>query len=437
MAEPSLSEDTDLARLIERIRSEHGDAASIIYHDVVRRGGVLGFFAREVHRVAYRVAEDVSDSDEQPALSSAELPAGVEQSAELPVGVEQSAVDASAELPVGMQPSAVDASAELPVGIEPSAVDALLAYADVADGPDGVDQTLTSDFATILQHSVAAADEAPVFQPLDHPVIPASEVVREVPPGSAESAPAEPGLASVTPIGSSPARSRLDTLLELREVGVPVTMNPGTQAHSMYQAIDAVLSELPPAPPIPRGAGDIIALVGPLTPALRTAAALCAQLGIRESDIWIAGLLGHPVGRLSSDEEASSRSINGIGDALRLRSELRTATAPAVVLVATDTVDAQPGDPWAAELVEALAPTTTWAVLDATSKPEDARAWVASVPRVDALAVHSVQASASPATVWDIGMPIVMIDGRPADTFVWSTVLFGALRSATRHRASA
>jgi hypothetical protein len=191
----------------------------------------------------------------------------------------------------------------------------------------------------------------------------------------------------------------------------------------MYQAIDAVLSELPDAPPIPRGAGDLIALVGPLTPALRTAAALCAQLGIRESDIWIAGLLGHPVGRLSSDEEASSRSINGIGDALRLRSELRTATAPAVVLVATDTVDAQP--------------TTTWAVLDATSKPEDARAWVASVPRVDALAVHSVQASASPATVWDIGMPIVMIDGRPADTFVWSTVLFGALRSATRHRASA
>ena len=55
MPEPLVSEDSDLGRLMQTVHSQAG--ARILYQDTVRRGGVLGFFAREVHRVAYQVPE--------------------------------------------------------------------------------------------------------------------------------------------------------------------------------------------------------------------------------------------------------------------------------------------------------------------------------------------------------------------------------------------
>ena len=51
MPEPLVCEDTSLTRLMETVQKTPG--ARILYQDTVRRGGVLGFFAREVHRVAY------------------------------------------------------------------------------------------------------------------------------------------------------------------------------------------------------------------------------------------------------------------------------------------------------------------------------------------------------------------------------------------------
>ena len=60
MAEPLLLEGADLTELVAGIRAEHGEAAQILYHDCVRRGGVLGFFAHEIHRIAYRVDESAT-----------------------------------------------------------------------------------------------------------------------------------------------------------------------------------------------------------------------------------------------------------------------------------------------------------------------------------------------------------------------------------------
>src|SRR3954453_18245308 len=58
MPEPLVCEDTSLTRLMETVQQTPG--ARILYQDTIRRGGVLGFFAREVHRVAYI-------ADERPA----------------------------------------------------------------------------------------------------------------------------------------------------------------------------------------------------------------------------------------------------------------------------------------------------------------------------------------------------------------------------------
>ena len=51
MPEPLVCEDSSLTRLMETVNETPG--ARILYQDTVRRGGVFGFFAREVHRVAY------------------------------------------------------------------------------------------------------------------------------------------------------------------------------------------------------------------------------------------------------------------------------------------------------------------------------------------------------------------------------------------------
>src|SRR3954453_22376633 len=76
MPEPLVSEDTSLTRLLETVYQTPG--AQILYQDTVRRGGVLGFFAREVHRVAYLAGEQTTD-DVEPG------DAGEDESGESPI----------------------------------------------------------------------------------------------------------------------------------------------------------------------------------------------------------------------------------------------------------------------------------------------------------------------------------------------------------------
>src|SRR5436305_13732421 len=73
MPEPLVCEDSSLTRLLETVHKT--PAARILYQDTVRRGGVLGFFAREVHRVAY-VAEEQAVEESvvgEPAAGSARI----------------------------------------------------------------------------------------------------------------------------------------------------------------------------------------------------------------------------------------------------------------------------------------------------------------------------------------------------------------------------
>ena len=129
--------------------------------------------------------------------------------------------------------------------------------------------------------------------------------------------------------------------------------------------------------------------------------------------------------------------ITGQAEALRLRTELRRADLPSIVVIATDATVAGPDDPWAAEMLAALCPTAVWAVVDARWKTEDSRAQLDRLGQVDALVVHSAQLSASPASVWDLDLPLGLLDGRAASTFAWTGLLFPLLRGGARHRASA
>ena len=220
-------------------------------------------------------------------------------------------------------------------------------------------------------------------------------------------------------------------LMQLRQVGVPVSVNPRADTHSLYEALENILEDLPaPAVP-PRGAGQVLAVVGESGPALQAAHTCAAMLRIPQNSIGVAGLPEH------ASAELDHPWISGQQEALRLRTELGRTDLPSIVVIATDATEAGSDDPWAAEMLAALRPTAVWAVVDARWKTEDSRAQLDRLGRVDALVVHSAQLSASPASVWDLDLPLGLLDGRAASTFAWTGLLFPLLRGGARHRASA
>lgn len=441
MPDPLVSEDSDLQRLLETVHSQPG--AEILYQDTVRRGGMFGFFAREVHRVAYRVAEPGTATEPGTAIEPdlAGDPLTAEPFAAQPFAAGLPALDDLLATADAAESAGTAGQHRVPgLGSEPSTADqvaagrpaepqdfaallrSLTAGEPIGADPSGSELDPSSvglvgvDLVGDLQAAPPAAGDRPA--PVDQPA--------KAAPGST----GEPK-SNVTAFGKPDARARLEMLMQLRQVGVPVSVNPRADTHSLYEALENILEELPaPAAP-PRDAGEVLAVVGESGAALQAAHTCAAMLRLPRNSIGVAGL----------PEQAGSESdypqISGPAEALRLRTELSRADLPSIVVIATDSTEAGSDDPWAAEMLAALRPTAVWAVVDARWKTEDSRAELDRLGRVDALVVHSAQLSASPASVWDLDLPLGLLDGRAASTFAWTGLLFQLLRGGARHRASA
>jgi hypothetical protein len=406
MPEPLVCEDSNLQRLLDTVHSQPG--AEILYQDRVRRGGVFGFFAREVHRVAYRVATELDGVETGPVITTDDL-APLDPTAPL---------DGTAPLdPTGLDdlPRLDDLLASV------EAAESAAQHAAVAAPPAG-QQVPRQDFADLLR--TLTEDEPAEAKPV---VI--EQAGPRPTPATSDRQPAS--RSNVTALGRPDARARLEMLMQLRQVGVPVSVNPRADTHSLYEALENILEELPaPAVP-PRGAGQVLAIVGESGPALSAAHTCAAMLRIPRNNIGVAGLPEH------ASEGVDYPVISGRQEALRLRTELSRTELPCIVVIATDATEAGSDDPWAAEMLTALRPTAVWGVVDARWKTEDSQAQLDRLGRVDALVVHSAQLSASPASVWDLDLPLGLLDGRAASTFAWTGLLFPLLRSGARHRASA
>jgi hypothetical protein len=441
MPEPLVCEDSDLQRLLDTVHSQPG--AEILYQDQVRRGGVLGFFAREVHRVAYRVRDD---ADADVADPGASVPAAaVDAPVDAPDAIVAAAATAAgqvgtpdvSELPrvdALLRSAALRQPADLLASEELPRLDDLLASVEAAESAGrqaalACTEPPRHDFADLLRTLTDAdpADEVAA----DHAAVAAAVVTEQLSPPPSLASPSPAPRTNVTAFGRPDARARLEMLMQLRQVGVPVSVNPRGDTHSLYEALESILEDLPaPAVP-PRGAGQVLAVVGESSQALQAAHSCAAMLRIPQDGIRVAGLPGH------SGASRNYPAISGRQEALRLRAELSTADLPSIVVIATDTTEAGADDPWAAEILAAVRPTAVWAVVDARWKTEDSQAQLDRLGRVDALVVHSAQLSASPATVWDLDLPLGLLDGRAASTFAWAGLLFPLLRSGARHRASA
>ena len=225
--------------------------------------------------------------------------------------------------------------------------------------------------------------------------------------------------AAETGNGGAPLRRRLV------ELGVPVGWIPDGCADT-YRVLDGLLDRLPAAAPLALGPGQLAVLAGPAALALRAAERVCAALRLDATGVWAAGCGGRV---------PAERSLTQPWEAARLAARLRhERTAPLVAVVATDElVDIDElDDDWAAQMVRALAPDALWLAADAARKPADLRAAAGALGRVDALAVFGAARTTSPASVWELGVPVALLDGRRASRGTWTALLIDKLDELDR-----
>jgi hypothetical protein len=194
---------------------------------------------------------------------------------------------------------------------------------------------------------------------------------------------------------------------KLADLGLPQRMIDRLPPGEAYPSIVRALLDEPSAPPLPTGPGMIITVIGELAGALAVAEDIARILRLDADRILIA-----------SESPQVGRHIADPGDAGRQAARLRGGDQPRLVCV-----DAPAPTGWVQQVVVALRPDAVWCAVDATRKPADVARQLRSLPRVDALAVHALEATADPASPLALGVPVALLDGQPAGPHGWAALL--------------
>jgi hypothetical protein len=258
---------------------------------------------------------------------------------------------------------------------------------------------------------IASTPAAGAKPAVDEPGTRLATVTRLVPASSSSTAPAP-----FTMSGEEELVVRLLTL------GLPdFLLGPGfaadAAARGIYAALTRTLAErLPAAPPLSLGAGEVLMVVGPGAETLGAARSLALSLRLEPTDVqWatsgaLAGLAPES-SRISSLETAAER-------------HRASAFSGSATIVAVDAPLRTSGGPWLEHMLSVWSPSTVWAVLDSTRKPEDLVPWLDGLPRLDAVVVQDTDSTADPAAVLGhVSVPVALLDGARATAHRWASLL--------------
>jgi hypothetical protein len=200
----------------------------------------------------------------------------------------------------------------------------------------------------------------------------------------------------------------------LRSLGVPDSFLPRGQRPSLDQ-LATVMGTLPVSPALPTRTGAVVAVVASEPNLDRTVDLLTAELSLGQRDVL--RFVGSPgAARLPSADLMSAEGGRLGRQIVRRRASGRTS------LLA---VAAVPGAPLGRDvrvLLEQLAPDYVLAAVDAHNKRVDVEHWVGEVPAVDALALWDLSGTRTPAELLGV-LPIAFVDGEPASTLAWTLLL--------------
>ncbi|HPB46649.1 MAG TPA: hypothetical protein PLP95_12400, partial [Microthrixaceae bacterium] len=437
-----------LESALARVSADHGAAAIIVSAERVRRGGVRGFFAREVFQVVVAVPDDaeIDPEDVDGALGlelgeSAEFGDDLVEEDSEPIDLTVGAF-ATDQRVGGPQDDELWAllAAPLPRDPEPRAADRRGQPGSTVVPPPypGAPGTPTDPHLIRLAPPPPrwpSTHQEPLVDAVVEPVVEAGVAslpfVVDVVESEAILAELVQPLKSLGPIASTtlvagPARrSGVESIAEPRaevvraeavrhakaafrasEPSRPVVSSraggPEVDLSAMLGALETSLVAVP-APP----AAGVIALVGDLAEIITAAQSLARHLGVAAHDV-------HVVAR-----GASASPVLGV---VRPRSD--AARNPQNrTLVAIELAAGRDGHEWTRSALAALDPRQIRFVADARRYLSHQHFSVAAVGGVDVVDLSGVGALAEPADALALGVPVATIDGRGATPEMWAAVL--------------
>jgi hypothetical protein len=450
-----LLEGPDIEALLAQIRDEHGSAARIVSADKVRRGGVGGFFARQRFEIAVELDDgsalgasardsgDPAGNGPDGAVDPRAVPAATftslvdradaaERRLETAVRPAQPAAGRPVPPPAFVEPPPVAGTdGPTPAPAEEIAFTDLLASLRAGTGQPSVRPALPPPYRALTG---GPADPGPVNGQAPVPAALGLAALSSAPAGVAAAGPVPAGSA-LTPLdhragfvpavmpGRLPAELAAQRLrglaADLVGLGVPAEYARLATGPDRFTATLQAMAALPVPPAPPAEPGDLLVLLGDPGPATELATRLAETVQGDAGRIMVAAPTAAAAG------VPAARRILGPDDAARRGRRLHIEDLPHVVVVAAP-VDGSSGD-WVRAVTRALRPTAVWALVDCTRKTGDLTRHLATLGPLDAIALHGTPASADPATVQQLGLPVAYLDGRPATAGRWAGLLCALL----------
>ena len=354
-------EGSNLESILEEVRARFGDTVTIVEANRLRKGGVGGFFAKE----RYEVVVDIED-----------------EPTELPENFGLEATEDFCERLLSM----ADGVHDLPA-------------------PTSTVSTEQPNFTAVLDsitsHMEADPREPPGRRLFMRKPVEESTVLAEPEPVL------HPGI-------DNRALARIGLPEDLRRAAL--TRPAPVAGTDPTRWLIGLLENLPQPAPLPKGKGAVIVVAGARDAALDFARTVADELGLDDEAL----LLASPNSTGRARPVPAHRRLKDADAAAEARRSWRRRARPTVVAV-----EAPPGrsGQWAREIIDALEPTTVWAAIDATRKPEDLLEWSEELGGLDALSVTNLEDTVSPAAVLQCGIPVGRLDGCAATAPEWASVL--------------
>lgn len=416
-------EGPDLEQLLTDARTEFGPDVAIVEANKVRSGGIGGFFAREGFEVVVEVDDEPAAT--RPAPSLLDLAAAVEDEAITPTAASLSTDGAAFAEVLGrlMADTRDHDGAERDADALDDFEDAFQPYTEQVGTRRGRVLRAERADADIDASATPTRPPASMSRPApssDRPLAPMR--LRTRTPATTVDAATSP-LRRSTSEAVLAGRPAVDLDVDgLRRLGLPSGyLDEPTQARDRMSALIELARRFPEPEPLPLTKDALIVLVGD-------------RSGMQDSVDWVHDTLRIDVATMLVATRrdvrmlAPSRRIDDAEDALVRRRSLRRREHP--IVVAIDEPVGRRGIAWARGVLHALEPTVVWGVVDAHRKAEDVADWCERLGGVDAIAIDNTEETASPGDILATGVPISMIDGRPATPVRWAAVLDERLRAA-------
>lgn len=414
-----------LEAVLARVHTAHGADVTITGADRVRRGGIGGFFARELFQVTVLVPEAPDPGDDGlnfvplGRLSIFDDPPVVLGDEPAEFGDDEiDPEDIAGAMSLAPAPRRDDADAE---------IWALLAAA--ATATPTVEPAPRTEPSDVLPPALAAglaaglAATAPVAA--RDPELTAPEIVAPIqaagpiasttliPASSVVGTPFDPALAA--PARASTAPVPISTALAPSPEGVASGLAVPAEAIRAARRVDlpALLARFeaaPSAPDLP--SAGIVAVIGARHEALETAGRLAERLGVPTDDVIVASPPADVV--LPTPDEA-----------MRLAATTRYRCAPVAVIV-LELVPGRQGHEWVRVVLDGLRAEQVRLAADTTRFLAHQHLSIAAVGGVDVIDLLGTTSHPSPADALDLPTPVGSLDGRPATPELWAATVLAS-----------